>query len=431
MNAPASSTPDEEAWRLYEAERRRWLPRNYWANVLEGGLYMVGAAFMAGETVLPAMVESLGGANWMVAITPILLLLGMSIPSLFTAHIVERFERMKPFVMMVTVFQRLPFLIAGLVLVFWGEEQPHLALPFVILAPLLSGLGAGLAMPAWFEMVCRIIPSERMSSSWALRFLIQGIGGLMAGGVISLVLAHEPGPRGYGYLCLITFAFLVVSFFILMLVHEIQPPREAIEQERETLWGSWRNRWQIWKTDQVFRRFLYARMLGFAYLLPAPYLGLQALKTTGSGEAFLGILVTIQMAGGIVANTISALTGDRLGPRWVLLASRMTLLLMCAGLFFATDRFAWMTLFFLYGFSFGTQQVGFTSMLAQICPPGKRPTFMAIHSLVSLPCLLGAAALAAVLMEHLGGMWTIAGITFVLQLWAGYFLLKLPKRGRV
>jgi len=422
-----SSENSSAAWRFYEAERQRYLPRNYWANVVEGGLYMAGAAFVAGETVLPAMVKSLGGPNWLIAMTPILVIFGFSLPPLIMAHLVERLTWMKPYVMIVTIFQRIPYLIAGLALVIWGPSHPEVALPFVILAPLLSGLGAGLAIPAWFEMVCRVIPQERMASSWALRFLIQGIGGLLAGGVIAFVLDRYPGPRGFGILMLITFAFLVLSFFVLALMKEVRPPVRDDPGSHETLIESWRSRWRIWKENLLMRRFLYARMLAFAYLLPAPYLGLQALADTGKPESFLGTLVIVQMIGGISANAGSALMGDRLGARWLLLASRMTLMIVCIGLWLADGVVGWIGIFFFYGFSFATQNVGFSSMLAQLCPPGKRPTFMALQSLVSLPCLLGAALVAGIIMDHLGGMMTIATVTFVFQASAGYFLLQMPK----
>ncbi len=285
-------------------------------------------------------------------------------------------------------------------------------------------------MTAWFEWVCRIIPSEKMTSSWAGRWLIQGIGGLLAGGVIAVVLQQIPGPRGYGVLMLLTFACLVVSFFFLMAMKEVVPPIARERGQRVSLLGSWGNLCRIWQEDGIFRRYLYARMLAFAYLLPAPFLGLQAMAVTGGEEAFLGLLVVVQMAGGILANGGSAWLGDRLGPRWLLLASRMTLIAACAGIWVAGGRMAWCVIFFLYGFSFATQQVGFSAMLAQICPPGRRPSFIALQGVVTIPCLLSAAWLAGWLIEKGGGLTTIAGLTILLEVWAGWLLWRMPKRGR-
>ncbi|HEY1081569.1 MAG TPA: hypothetical protein VGE29_04865, partial [Prosthecobacter sp.] len=47
--------------------------RNFICHCLEGGLYMGGTAFLAPETVLPKMVETLGGQAWIIAMMPVLL----------------------------------------------------------------------------------------------------------------------------------------------------------------------------------------------------------------------------------------------------------------------------------------------------------------------------------------------------------------------
>jgi len=420
-----------EAWERYDEEVRRLLPRNFPANVWEGGLYMVGAAFVAGETVLPAMVEALGGPSWLIALCPVLLVLGFSLPPLWMAPIVERLERMKPLVVWLTLLQRLPFLVAGLVLVIWGETHPALGLVFVVVAPLLSGFGTGMCVTAWFEMFCRCIPSERMAAAWAGRWFIHGVGGLLAGLVIRVVLDYDSGPRGFGILFLLAFAFLMLSYGVLLMVKEVVPPMDVEERRRVLGVGAVLGRWRgIWMGDRLFRRFVYARSLAFAYLLPAPFLGLEALSTTGRSEGFLGYLVAIQMAGGIVANGLLYRYGDRVGSRMVLLASKGSLLAMCLLLVGATGVSVWTLVFFLYGFSFAAQQVGFSTMMAQLSPPGQRSAWMGIVSVLMLPCLLLAAGLSGWLMEVGGGMLTLAFLAFGIQLVGLMIVWRMPQRGR-
>jgi hypothetical protein len=64
----------------------RHLPRNYTAHAVEGGMYMGGLAFAHPQTVLPRMVEQLGGPDWLIALAPVLLMIGFSSPSLFVTH---------------------------------------------------------------------------------------------------------------------------------------------------------------------------------------------------------------------------------------------------------------------------------------------------------------------------------------------------------
>ena len=57
--------------------------RNFAIHSLEGGLYMGGIAFLSAESVLPTMVNSRGGSEWLVALMPSLMAMGFFTPVLF------------------------------------------------------------------------------------------------------------------------------------------------------------------------------------------------------------------------------------------------------------------------------------------------------------------------------------------------------------
>ena len=62
---------------------------NYLVHTLEGGLYMGGIAFVAEDMVLPNMVNSFGGPEWLIALTPLLKIAGIMAPQLVAAHWIE------------------------------------------------------------------------------------------------------------------------------------------------------------------------------------------------------------------------------------------------------------------------------------------------------------------------------------------------------
>ena len=423
--------PDSSKTAQYEAEVRRHLPRNYWANIFEGGIYMAGTALTSAETVLPALAQQLGASPSLIALMPVLIMLGFTIPPLINAQFVERLERVKPFVTILGFFQRLPYLIAGLVLFFFGDSNPGLALPFVMLAPFVSGLAGGIGVTAWFELVCRVIPAKNLSESWSFRLLIQGIGGLAAGGIITWTLREWPGVRGFGVLMLLTFVVLMVSYAVFLTIHEVVPPRRHIVAADETWLQGWLRRLQMVRADRVLQRFLSARSLAFAYLLPAPFMGIHAIATTGRGEQFLGLLVMAQMAGSIVANAIITPLGGRIAAKDIVLASRVTIVLTCVLLLVAKDATLFLTIFFLFGASFASQQVGFSTMFAQICPSGMRPSYLAIQSVFMLPVVLVVAWLSGWMMISFGVIAPIAIVTLVLELISLQQACLLPRRGRI
>lgn len=126
--------------------------RNFVCHVLEGGLYMGGTAFLAPESVLPKMVQSLGGLPWVIAVMPVLLPAAFAVMGLFIAPVVERLTRFKPWVLGFGLLQRLPYLITGLILL-RVEDLDGWLLPLVVLTPLVSGLIGGVTVVAWMEMV--------------------------------------------------------------------------------------------------------------------------------------------------------------------------------------------------------------------------------------------------------------------------------------
>ena len=124
---------------------------------------MGGAAFLQPETVMPKMVEQLGGHSAIIAIMPAILPAAFAMAGLFVAPVVERLTRFKPWVMTFGILQRLPYLVTGLLLWF-AQDAGAWLLPVVVLTPVLSGLLGGVGVVAWMEMVTRMVP-ERVRAS--------------------------------------------------------------------------------------------------------------------------------------------------------------------------------------------------------------------------------------------------------------------------
>ena len=211
-----ASTPNnaEPATLDHDQHVRKHLVHNYVAHGVEGGIYIGGLMFLSGAVVLPKMVQSLGGPDWLIAATPLILMAGYQLPSLLTAHLIERLERVRPLLLVLGVFQRLPYLVAAAVLWLWADNWSQLALTAVMLCPFLSGFIGGLGNTAWQELVANTIPPHRRSSLWATRNIISSLIGLAAGGIVLAVLNAYPGTGGYAILHLITFALLVVSYIL-------------------------------------------------------------------------------------------------------------------------------------------------------------------------------------------------------------------------
>jgi MFS family permease len=98
------------------AGTRRLFWRNYLAHSLEGGLFMGALSFVSASTLLPTVVRSLRGPDWLISMMPVMMAVGALLPPVFTAHVIDRLRRYMPLLLVTGVFQRVPYLLAGLAL---------------------------------------------------------------------------------------------------------------------------------------------------------------------------------------------------------------------------------------------------------------------------------------------------------------------------
>lgn len=155
--APSMSSPSTSAsaHAAQTSDVERYFRRNYLFHGVEGGLFMGGMAFVSPQMVLPRMVQELDGSDWLVALTPVSMMLGFTAPGIFVMHRIQRLERLHRFVMLFGLIQRPPYLVAGMLLL--GGVTGKLAMLAVSATPLLSGLAGGFSAVAWIEFVARCI----------------------------------------------------------------------------------------------------------------------------------------------------------------------------------------------------------------------------------------------------------------------------------
>jgi MFS family permease len=410
--------------RRHWVQQRRSFWRNYVAHSLEGGLFIGGMTFVAPNAVMPVLVDSLGGAEWLIALMPTMMMLGFVGPQLLTAHHVERLSRVKPFILVTGVFQRIPFLFVGLGLLFWAEQYPLGVLALVAAAPLASGIAGGLSFSAWLELTAKVIPEHRRASLWAWRAIITAGIGICAGSVIRVVLGRHPGPEGYGLLYLISLVFMVLSYATFVAIRETSPPPREMPVRR-SLWANLRSLPGLVVGDAQFRNFMLVRVFTTGLFVMTPFLAIHALRTLGKEPSYIGHLVTAQMLGGLAGNFMAGWLGDRRGGKIVLVISQV--LMACLGwlVVLCETEYGFLGVFFLLGAALSSSRVGLSTLGIEICPSSRRPTQMSLLSAVSFPTMLVAAALSTVLWHWTGTAAPGALVAANTALLALLFLLRI------
>ncbi|MBM4152470.1 MAG: MFS transporter [Kiritimatiellaceae bacterium] len=387
----------KEEIQRFNNEVRQYFWRNYLAHCIEGGLYMGGLAFVAADSVMPAMISLLGGSDWLISLMPVMALMGTAWPALLVAHRVEQLYWMKPFVLIISLVQRLIYLVTALALIFLSSTHPVAALMIAAFAPFVAGSIGGTVVCAWMELVARVIPSDRRASSWAIRKIITAIIGIFAGGIIKTVLDEHPGAEGFGILHLYTFAGLMCSYFVFAMIRETKPLPPHPDKPRRTFIENMKSLPGLIRTYPEFRRFLSLKLLTMGIYIPAPFLAIHALETTGRGPGFLGDLVMAQMMATIAGNILAGWLGDRFGGRILLIIARLSLIALCLGVLFAQSEAMFLALFFIFGFGLNFNEVGEATVTLEVVPEDRRPTCVSIITALAFPGVLIAALVSTLL----------------------------------
>jgi MFS family permease len=396
---------------------------NYWTLVVEGAFFGGALTFVNASTLLPAIVQSLGGAVWLVSLMPVIMLVGFRLPPIFTAHRIERLHAYKPFLIWTGIIQRIPFGIAGIALL-WCDKAPLAALIIVASVPLISGIFGGVGVTAWQQLLTKCIPSNRRHSLFAIRFAINCGIGIFAGETIRRVLTHWPGTTGFAILHFCAFALLLGSITAFSLVREPHEDRAA-PASAVSLTSHLRSIPGLLKDDHQFLRLLVVRYFISGTYIVTPFLAIHCLAILSKPDSYLGQLVVVQMCGAIAGNLAAAWLGDRFGSKATLALGIATFAGMSAWAMTARSKFAWEAIFFLFGFGFYACEVGMNAVGLEMGPREKRATFLSVASLSNLAGMLSAAGISTLVWQFQHSFSLLAALTISAMAIAAYHTLWL------
>jgi len=411
-----------------QIEVARHLKRNYLAHSLEGGFYIGGVAFVHPQTLLPRMIQRLGGPDWVIAAAPILLMVGFFMPSLFITHRLERLRFLKRFVMSIGALQRLPYLLVGATLLV-ADDPGAFALALVVLAPLASGLAGGVSVTAWREYVAKSIPPEKRASLWAVRFVIGGCLGVAAGQVVSYVLEHYTEMRAYGILHLLVFTLMALSYSVFGFTREPNLVSTRAHASR-SWWEYARATRRIVQNDPRLWPYLGSRALFSGLYVVLPFLSLHALEVLDMPDAYLGTLLMLQMAGSLLGNFLGGYLGDRHGGRCVTLLSQAGSALVALGAMLLHTQTGFEALFFGLGFAVGCGGVGLPTLDMEMSDFDRRMSYQTVIGLSHLVGMLGAVVIAAVTRRFSSDFELLACIAAAMMLGSLGLLSNVPEPRR-
>ena len=422
----SASGPHDDAYRAAVRRNAGW---NFWVNVGDLAFVNLAGSFVFISTILPLYVSYLTESRVLIGLIPAIYIVASHVPQLLLAARAESLARKKPWVVRVSVFERVPWLILGLGILLWPAAPGWFSYAFLAAMLLFSQAAVGVASPAWRAMLANIIHPDRKGLMFGLG---SAFGGLMgAGGALLArhLLEQVAFPLSFGFCFLLAFAGQAISWTFLTLNRE--PPRRA-DRPRVRLGAYLRELPAVLRRDANFARFLLSQILVIFGSLGVTFYIVYGRAAFAITDAFAGSLTMAALISQALGTPLLGWWGDRFGHRSATEVS--ALLCAAAGLVMVLAPGAgWMyAAFALVTVADSGTKVARPSLAMDLGAGGRVPTYVALTT-----TLLAAPALAA----PIAGGWLIELVDFrpvfaagVVLALLGWLLLRLgvadPRVGR-
>src|SRR5262249_476836 len=142
---------------LWPERPYRW---NFLVMGLDMGIFVAALSFASIYGVLPLFVHHLTSSNVALGLIPAVRSAAFLIPPVFVAVYVERLRLKKPFVVAMTVVERIPYLVLAIVTPLLALAHPGLLLWLFFILLAIGTTAGGTAMSAWMDLLARMMPPD-------------------------------------------------------------------------------------------------------------------------------------------------------------------------------------------------------------------------------------------------------------------------------
>lgn len=415
------------------------------------------------QTILPLFVHHLTPSNEAVALIAAVRNLGLFGPQLFVAPRVERLRHALPFILVATIFERIPFLFLALCALWITGESPTILLALFFLLILMQQGAGGLTFPPWLDLIARTIPSD-----WRGRFMgwwtgVGGIAGIAGAALGAVLIADMAWPGNFAVIFGLTFAMMVVSFVLLALGREpprgdlapqpaarrgkdepersdaaqvekealALPPRSRNRLEKGTATGllaTAREHWGLLLADRPLQYLVAANAATGIATMAGALFAVSALRIGGLSAPEVGAESTVLVVASTAGNFLWGTLGDRVGQRAVLIWAALCAAAAAGVALMAHGLVAYGFVFLLLGLHLSALIISQLTFITEFAPPARRPTYIALTSVAYAPFAVGAPILGGWLADRWGYAPVFAIAVAAGLVGAAIYRFRVPRR---
>jgi MFS family permease len=383
-------------------QQYRW---NYTVMGLDLSLFVLGLSFISIYGVMPLYVHHLTTSNLALGLIATVRAIGISFPPIFAAPFTERLRYKKPFLLALTTFERLPYLVLAIATPLLAVSHPTALLWLFFL---MIGTGTwfgGMGLPAWLDLLARMLPPDWRGRFFGFSTAFGGLLGVAGAAIAAVLLDRFDWPNGFALCFACTSVALVISFVFLASGRE-PAPVEAAPTARASRDPYWRRLRGIVRDDRNFAWYLGATVLVSAAGMSNSFYTVDAERTLHLTDAAAGVYAVVLLAVSMLGNIAWGYVGDHMGHKRVVeggalcaaLAALIALLLRQSGIGLAGYGLA----FVFVGLSTSGLQLAAFTFIVDFAPVAQRPTYIGLANLAAVPFAAGMPLLGGIIADRAG-----------------------------
>jgi MFS family permease len=291
-----------------EIERnRRW---NFAVNVADLSFFHLAGALLFPSTILPLYASYLTGSAILIGLIPAINEVSSYLPQILMARRAEAVAEKKPFVLRISVVERLPYLVIALVILLWRSAPAWIAYGVLALGVATARVAGGMAGPAWRGMIVKVIAPDRRGTLLGAGYAAGGLLGIGGAWVARRILAEVPYPVSFGLCFALAFGAHAVSWAFVALNRE---PARAPQRLPPPFAEYLRELPALLRERPGFARFLAGQALLMFGGLATSFYVIYGRRELGMSDAAAAGLTMAALASQSIGTPLMGRLSDRFG----------------------------------------------------------------------------------------------------------------------
>ncbi len=358
----------------------RW---NFSVNLIDITFITLAFSLISRETIMPLLISELTESKIAIGLVPAIFSISFYLPQLFAANHAERLKRKLPFVMLIGgLLERVPYFFAGFAVLFFAQDAPTVALLAVYLVIGLGAFGAGVATPAWFTMIGKVLPVNRRGIFFGVSDGLGTLMGIVGAFFVGIILDDFGYPQNFATLFLAAAVFMGISWVGLSLNRE---PESPVVKEHIPLRRYFRRLPGILRGNHNFRRFLLSYSISRLSLMGSSFFIVYGNENFNLTGADVGALTAVLLGSQAVMQLALGWLGDRQGHKFNLMLFAFAAALSALLASFASNMLGLIPAFALLGTALAADRISHLNIVLEFALPEDQPTFIGLTNTLLAP----------------------------------------------